>query len=181
MTNVMEMVEVYDLPINSLGAIQTYNERARAGMYDYGVVLRSLVGESHTELEDPEHARVQVGYIFQLAIEANIAGEKIDPDQLYVDATAKAKEFIRELSWVFAKKEVTTNLDEDGKPKAKKGSKAVRTYQVYCDLINSNTTRKDIIAAFQDETVMSPSAPHTKSGATTYYYNMKKKYEADNS
>jgi len=43
--NVMDMIEVYDLPLDSsLGAVQIYNERARAGKYDYGAVLRSLVG-----------------------------------------------------------------------------------------------------------------------------------------
>lgn len=180
MSNIIEMLEVYDLPSSSLSAIQKYNERARAGNYDYGAVLRSLVGDDCQVLENADHARIQVGYIIQLAIEANIAGQEIDPAQLYIDATAKAKQFAREMSWAFAKKEADVKLDPSGKPKAKKGSKAIRTYEVYCDLVSKNTTRKDIIAAFQNEETMAPSASHTKSGATTYYYNMKKKFEAEN-
>lgn len=178
MHNILEMIEVYDLPINSLSAIQAYNERARAGKYDYGAVLRSLLGNEYQELENPDHARVQVGYVIQLAITAHIAGEEIDINKLYVDATSKTRDFVREMSWVFAKKEEEVKLDASGKPKPKKGSKGDRSYEVYCEMVE-NSTRKEIIEAFQSEEAMGMT-PHSKSGATTYFYNMKKKYSEAN-
>ena len=178
--NVMDMIEVYDLPLDtSVGAIQLYNERARAGKYDYGAVLRSLIGIDCQELEDPDHARVQVGYVIQLAINAHVAGEKIDPNKLYVEATAKARDFARDMGWAFAKKEEEIKLDASGKPKPKKGSKGERSYEVYREMVSKDATRKEIIEAFQSEEIMGMT-PHTKSGATTYFYNMKRKYESDN-
>ncbi len=181
MHNVIDMIEVYDLPLNSaLGAIQAFNERARAGKYEYGAVLRSLIGNDCQELENPEHARVQVCYVIQLAIIAHIAGEKIDPAKLYDAATAKTYDLIKDIGWVFAKKEEEIKLDASGKPKPKKGSKGERSYEVYCEMISKDATRKEIIEAFQSEEVMGMT-PHTKSGATTYYYNMRRKYESGSS
>ena len=120
---------------------------------------------------------MQVGYVIKLAIEAHVAGEKIDPNKLYVEATAKARDLVRDMSWVFAKKEEEIKLDASGKPKPKKGSKGERSYEVYREMVSKDATRKEIIEAFQDEEVMGMT-PHTKSGATTYFYNMKRKYEA---
>ncbi len=178
MHNIMDMIEVYDLPQTSvIGAIQAFNERARAGKYEYGPVLRSLLGIDCQELDNPDHARIQVGYVIQLAITANNAGENLDMNKLYVEATAKAHDFVEEMGWAFAKKEEEVKLDADGRPKPKKGSKGERSYEVYCEMVDT-ATRKEIIEAFQDEEVMG-MVPHTKSGATTYFYNMKKKFEAE--
>jgi hypothetical protein len=178
MHNVIEMIDsVYELPVSSpLAAIQEYNSRARDGKYEYGPVLRSLLGDDCQELENPDHARVQVGYVIQLAIETHLLGGVIDTDSLYVEATAKARAFAREMPWAFAKKEVEEKLDEQGRPKPKKGSKGERSYEVYCEMAAKNATRKEIMEAFQSEEVMGMQ-PHTKSGASTYYYNMKAKYE----
>lgn len=180
MHNVMDMIEIYDLPLDSpIGVVQTYNDRARNGKYDYGTVLRSIVGDNYQELEDPDHARIQVGYVFQIAATAYRDGKSIDADQLYTEATKKAREFISEMPWVFAKKDVEEKLDENGRAKPKKGSKGQRSYEVYCELVTKDATRKEIMEAFQDEKVMGMQ-PHTKSGASTYYYNMKAKYEKEN-
>lgn len=178
MHNVIEMIDtVYELSVSSpLAAIQEYNIRARDGKYEYGPVLRSLLGDNCQELENPDHARVQVGYVIQLAIETHLLGGVIDPDSLYVEATEKARAFAREMSWAFATKEKVEQLDEHGRPKPKKGSKSVRSYEIFCEMHEKNATRKEIMEAFQDEEVMGMQ-PHTKSGASTYYYNMKAKYE----
>ena len=175
--NIIDMIEVYDLPLSAGNAIQLFNQRARAGKYEYGAVLRSLIGTDCREMENPDHARVQCGYVINLAITAHLAGEKIDLEQILIDATAKTHVMIRDMGWVFAKKEEEVKLDADGRPKPKKGSKGERSYEVYCEMVD-NATRKEIIEAFQDEEVMG-MVPHTKSGATTYFYNMKKKYEAE--
>ncbi len=172
--SVIEMIEVYDLPINSLSAIQEYNDRARAGKYDYGAVLRSLLGGEYQELENSDHARVQVGYVIQLAIQSHMSGQEIDPSKIYTEATSKAHDFVNEMSWVFAKKDEEVKLDAEGKPKQKKGAKQDQAYDVYVQAIKDGLSRKDIIQSFQDDVGM------TKAGATTYFYNMKKKYEAAN-
>ncbi|KKL72227.1 hypothetical protein LCGC14_2087030 [marine sediment metagenome] len=182
MCNIIDTIEHgYGFPVNSvLAAVQDYNEIAREGayQYNYGNVLRNILGIDCQELENDEHARIQVGYVIQLAVTAHIAGEKIDPTATYVEATKLALDLIETMPWVFAVKEKEVKLDASGKPKAKKGSKGTRSYELYCELVGEGATRKEIIEAFQSEEQMEMT-PHTKSGATTYFYNMKKKFEAD--
>ena len=81
---------------------QAYNERARAGRYSYGNVLRSILGIDCKELEDQDHARVQLGYAIQLSVEAHKAGKTIDPEAIYAEATSKARDFANECGWAFA-------------------------------------------------------------------------------
>lgn len=167
----------FNYPTNSvLQSVQAYNEEYRDRPADYGNVLRSILGIDCQELENTDHARVQVGYVVQLAVAAHVAGDEIDPTAIYVEATAKAREFAREMNWAFARKEVEEKLDDQGRPRPKKGSKGERSYEVYCEMVAKNATRKEIMEAFQSEEVMGMQ-PHTKSGASTYYYNMKAKYE----
>lgn len=179
MNKIIELIQDgYGFSVDSpVAAVQEFNQAARAGAYSgtLGNMLRNLLNIDCQELENEDYTRIQVVYVIQLAVEAHLVGKEFDPNDLYVEATKRARELIKDMPWVFAKK-----LDpNDTQKTAKKGAKAVRSYEVYCDLITKNTTRKDIIAAFQSEDVMAPCAPHTKSGATTYYYNMKKKYEAE--
>ena len=181
MHTVIEMIDsVYDLSItSSLAAIQEYNSRARDGKYDFGPVLQSLVGNHCEVLPDPDHARVQVGYVIQLAIETHLLGGQIDSDSLYVEATQKARDFAKEMSWAFAKKEVEEKLDENGRVRPKKGSKGDRSYEIYCEMVEKGTaTRKAVMEAFQDEEVMGMQ-PHTKAGSSSYFYIVKKKYEKE--
>jgi len=182
MKDVIDTIEFgYQYPVDSvIGAIQSYNEEARAGKFAgrYNQVLQSLLGDGRAVMENDEHARIQIGYVIQLAVTAHIAGEKIDPTATYVEATKLALDLIETMPWVFAVKEKEVKLDASGKPKAKKGSKGTRSYELYCELVGEGATRKEIIEAFQSEEQMEMT-PHTKSGATTYFYNMKKKFEAD--
>ena len=191
MSKIIELIQDgYGFSVDSSGAaVQEFNRAARSGMFtgSLGNMLRNLLDIDCQELENEDYTRVQVAYVIQLAIQAHLEGKEIDPHQLYVMATGRAHKMIKEMPWVFAKKEADVKLDSSGKPKAKKGSKAIRSYEVYCEIFSKVAdsvsepdadTRKEIIEAFQNEEVMAPAAPHTKSGATTYYYNMKKKHEA---
>lgn len=178
MNNIIETIELgFGLPINSrTQAIQEYGNRAQNGAFEnYGNVLRGILGIDCQELENEDHARIQVGYVIELAIGAHLANKEIDPKQLYDEATSRAKLFVKDNPWHFAKKMEEVKLDADGKPKAKKGAKQVKAYEVYCRLVQEDANRKTIIQAFQDEVNM------TKAGATTYFYNMKKRYEKENS
>lgn len=175
MKQAIEAIEFgYQYPVTSaIGAIQAYNDEARAGKFAgmYDQVLQSLLGDGRDVLENDDHARIQIGYVIQLAVEANMAGVELDDNTLYSEATKRAHEFIVEMPWVFATKEALT-LDAAGNVKPKKGAKQIQAHEVYVRLIESDGTRADIIQAFQDEVGL------TKAGATTYFYNTKKKYEA---
>ncbi len=191
MSNIIDAIESgYGIPVNSRSAaIQHFNNDARNGLYgtlfsSLGEVLRNILDADvqalHEAGEDiPEdHTRIQVAYVIDGAVAAHLDGREIDPGKLYVTATKLARDLIKEMPWVFAKKK-EVKLDASGKPRVKKGSKGARSYELYCELIGANATRKEIIEAFQSEERMAPSSPHSKSGATTYYYNMKKKYDKE--
>jgi len=178
----------YGIPINSRGAaIQQFNDDARNGLYDLGMVLRNILDADvqalHEAGEDiPEdHTRIQVAYVIDGAVAAHLDGREIDPGELYVTATKQARDFIKKMPWVFAEKEKKVKLDASGKPKAKKGSKGARTYELYCQLTDEGASRKEIMEAFQNEDRMAPLPVHSKKGATTYFYIMKKKYDKEHS
>jgi hypothetical protein len=181
MHNIIETIEHgFNYPVDSrVKAVEAYNIDARNGHYtnSYGHTLRGILGIDCQELENEDHARIQIAYVIDLAVGAHLSNEEIDPNKLYVEATKRARDFARDEPWHFAKKPEEVKLDSEGRPKPKKGSKGERSYEVYCELVEKGASRKEIIEAFQDEEVMGMT-PHTKSGATTYFYNMKKKYEA---
>lgn len=190
MSNIIDAIESgYGIPVNSrLAAVQEFNYNARKGMYSsMGDVLRNILDADVQALHEageniPEsYSRVQVAYVIDKAVEAHLEGREIDPGELYVTATALARKLVKEIKWAFAEKEKDVKLDASGKPKAKKGSKGVRSYELYCQLIGEGASRKEIIEAFQSEECMAPLSPHSKSGATTYFYNMKKKYDKEQS
>ena len=112
---------------------------------------------------------------------AHLDGREIDAVELYVTATKQARDLIKDCVWIFAEKEKKVNLDASGKPRAKKGSKGAHSYGLYCKLIGEGASRKEIMEAFQNEDRMAPLPVHTKKGATTYYYIMKKKYDKEHS
>ena len=181
MHSVIETLQYgFNYPVNSVvGAVSAYNNDFRGSQADFQGILSSILGFECDVLDNPDHARVQVGYVVQGAVEAHVAGEELDPAAIYATALDKTRKYIEECPWTFAKAEKEVKLDNDGRPVPKRGSKGVRSYEVYCEMIVKGHTRKEIIEAFQDEEVMGMQ-PHTKSGATTYYQNMKKKYEAEN-
>lgn len=174
MNHVVEMIEqVYDLPIHSpVAAIQEYGERARDGEFNYGDILNSLIGQTVDVMDDP-HARIQVGYVIQVAIQHHIDGAASSPLDIYHEATARAEVYVKENPWVFAVKEEEVKLDANGKPKRKKGAKqeeAARIFQEMTEGVDPADVRKEVIGAFMEELDMS------KAGATTYFYNMRKKF-----
>ncbi len=189
MSNIIDAIESgYGIPVNSRGAaIQQFNDDARSGLYDLGTVLRNILNADVQALHEageniPEgHTRVQVAYVIDGAVAAHLDGREIDPGELYVTATKQARDFIKKMPWVFAEKEKDVKLDASGKPRAKKGSKGARSYELYCQLTGEGASRKEIMEAFQNEDRMAPLPVHTKKGATTYFYIMKKKYDKEHS
>lgn len=177
MSKIIDNIAAFDIPVNSvIGAVQLFNERAREGQYgSYGHVLRTILEQDFVVMEAP-YDRIQVAYVIQETIKTYQAGgsKDVDPAKIYVTATKLARDFVESHAYVFAVKEEEVRLDASGKPKPKKGVKQVKAYEVYSRLVQEGASRKDIIEAFVVE------VPLTKSGATTYFYNMKKKYNAEN-
>jgi len=190
MSNIIDAIESgYGIPVNSrLAAVQHFNDEARNGLYgSLGEVLRNILNEDVQGLHEagegvPEgYTRVQVAYVIDGAVAAHLDGREIDAVELYVTATKQARDLIKDCVWIFAEKAKKVNLDASGKPRAKKGSKGVRSYELYCELVDEGASRKEIMEAFQSEDLMAPLPVHTKKGATTYYYIMKKKYDKEHS
>jgi len=179
----------YGIPVNSrLAAVQHFNNEARSGLYgSLGDVLRNILDADVQALHEagegvPEgYTRVQVAYVIDGAVAAHLDGREIDPGELYVTATKKARDLIKDCVWIFAEKTKKVNLDASGNPEPKKGLKGARSYELYCELIGEGASRKEIMEAFQNEDQMAPLPVHTKKGATTYFYIMKKKYDKEHS
>jgi len=179
----------YGIPVNSRSAaVQHFNAAARNGLYSsLGEVLRNILDADVQALHETgegiseSYTRVQVAYVIDGAVEAHLEGRKIDPGELYVNATKRARDLIKEIKWAFAETKKEVKLDASGKPRAKKGSKGARSYELYCELIGEGASRKEIMEAFQNEDQMAPLPVHTKKGATTYFYIMKKKYDKEHS
>lgn len=160
----------------------------------FETLIKDLTGEDITFADPRKEARTTTMHLIQETMLASIGTDQLctfqqddlpapkdipplDPKALLADAIEWAKNYIEKNPWVFAETEDDEEkLDVNGNPKPKKGSKGARSYELYCELVGEGATRKEIIAAFQDEDRMAPSPPHTKSGATTYFYNMKRKY-----
>ena len=177
--SIIDTIEALDLPTNSfIRAAMQFNTEAKKGKINPSWIFNILVGEAIAPMEDPDHLRIQTGYIIQEAVRLHMQKKEINVDDLAAFATGRAEAFISKYPETFAKVEKEVKLDEQGRPKPKKGTKGDRAYEVYCDLMKKEATRKEIIEAFQDEKVMGMT-PFSKAGATTYFYNMKKKYEKE--
>jgi hypothetical protein len=72
-----------------------------------------------------------------------------------------------ENSWIFAEPEDVPKMDSAGNPKRKKGAKQEEAARIYSE--NKSDGKAKIIELFMSELDMS------KAGATTYFYNMRKK------
>ena len=150
--------------------------------------IKELTGEDIVFADPRKEGRTVTMHLIQQTMLASIGTDKVctfeqvdlpdpadipklNPKALLDESVAWAAKYIKENPWVFVETEDEDKLDAYGNPKPKKGAKQVLAFEVYSRLIREGATRKDIIQAFQDEVDMS------KAGATTYFYNMKKKYE----
>jgi len=160
-----------NIPTNSvIGAVQAFNDRYREGYNSdtYAKIVQNVLGRKFDLLPKADYARIQVAYVIQEAVQRHVDGFDVDADNVFNAATVKAEKFVAENGWVFAKPDVEIKLDAAGKPKRKKGAKQEAAADIYNEMKGGD--KKDIIARFMDELDMS------KAGATTYFYNMRKKF-----
>ena len=171
MSKVIDNLNALDIPTDSvLRAVQVYNDRYRDQDSDKQLFV-GLAGQilgKHFDLLDAPYARTQVGYIVQESVTRFLNGHGVDVEDVFEVATIKTHAFNEQYSWTYAKPEEEVKLDAQGKPKRKKGAKQEEAAQIYAELKGQD--KKVIIERFMKDLDMS------KAGATTYFYNMRKKF-----
>jgi len=149
-------------------------------------LIWELTGEDVTFADPRKEARTIAMYLVEYTMLESIGTDKVctfeqvdlpdpetipplDPQALLAKATTKALAYIEENPWVFAVAEDDEpKLDAQGKPKRKKGAKQEEAARIYQEVEGGE--KKVIIERFMAELDMS------KAGATTYFYNMRKKF-----
>lgn len=183
MTNVIEQLKAHDIPHTSyIEAIQymrnTHDELSReetylmiANLSDANPKIADDFVTDRPELFD-EYLKLVLLYLVQESIRASFTSDVVDGKTILPIAVEKSKEFFKKNPWAFAKPEEEQKVDElTGKPKMKKGKKQELAIEIYKE--NRDKDKEEIMALFQEQLDMS------KSGARTYYYNMRKKFEDD--
>lgn len=165
----IETIRKYDIPVGSyLQAIRHLMERPDLAHSQYVNLIREIVGEPITDTGDDRQTKYTFLYLVQEAIRASDNTDKLDMLELHDLAFQKAKNYIASNPWVWAQPEDAERLDEDGKPKRKKGAKQEEAARIYNE--SKADGKAKIIERFMAELDMS------KAGATTYFYNMKKQF-----
>lgn len=125
----------------------------------------------------PSSNRQEAKYIFLYIAQDIIVTEKkglvADPADVLAHANDKWNRFKVE-------NEIALRLEEDYEPeagelrKSRSGTKSQIAYQIFCEHVNDEDSRKVIIEKYKTELDM------TAGGATTYFHNMRKKYQSNN-
>lgn len=171
MSLIIDQLNELNIPTNSvIRAVQDFNERYNEGFSteQFEQIVQNILGRKYNLMPKSEYARIQAGYVVQEAVTRHVGGFGVDADDVFDVATQKAEKLIAEMPWVFAKPEEEVKLDAAGKPKRKKGAKQEAAAEIYKEMKGGD--KKDIIERFMKDLDMS------KAGATTYFYNMRKKF-----
>lgn len=138
------------------------------GKADYIRMLKDVTGKE-LSYENEDMYRMVYGYFVTEAINELNHTDVLDASKLLETAEVKAERLITNDPWMFAKPEAEPKLDDDGKPKPKKGAKKDLAKKVYVEQIEGKVTkRKDAIEILVKEVGLTPA------GASTYYANLKK-------
>jgi hypothetical protein len=163
----IKIISNYGIPTNSaIRAIQYLGEKEDYTSEQYFSMIEELTGHG-INIADPRQTKYSFLYIIQDIINTSFNTDAIDLHSILLTAQDKAKKFIAENPWVFAVVEETIKVDNTGKPKRKKGAKQEEALRIYKENISEG--KQKIIELFMSELDMS------KPGATTYFYNAKKK------
>lgn len=152
----------------------------------FKALIKDLTGEDITFADPRKEARATAMHLVQETMLASIGTDKLctfeqvdlpdpadipplDPKALLDESIKWALKYIEENPWHWAQPEDDEpKLDARGNPKRKKGAKQEEAARIYNELKGGE--KKDIIQRFMDDLDMS------KAGATTYFYNMRKKF-----
>jgi len=169
MHSALEQLQDSGIPTRSaVAAIQYLGARENLTPDQYTRALSNLV-DMPVLINDDKLVRYVYLYTVQGLINKSLTTDNIDVTEVFSVATTNAKNYIAKNPWVLAEAEEVVRTDAAGKPKRKKGAKQEAAAVIYKE--NKDTLdRKQIIELFIEELDMS------KSGATTYFYNMRKKF-----
>ena len=164
----IKQIAEYGIPVNSyIAAIQYLNDRSDLEQSQYEGMIKDVTGVEQ-KFNDHRDAKYTFLYLVQETIRKSTSTDIFDMDALLEYAFTRAQKFIKENPWHWAEPEEEQKVDASGKPKRKKGAKQEEAARIYNE--NKADGKKAIIDLFMSELDMS------KAGATTYFYNMKKKF-----
>ncbi len=157
------------IPTNSMGnAIVHMNENGWLEQSQYESLIKTISGISVT-FDNQLDARCTCLYLIQESIRKSENTDVFDMQEMLELATELANKFIRENPWHWATADEPKSYDSNGNVRKKKGAKQINALRIYNENIGAD--KQTIIKLFMSELDMS------KSGATTYFYNVKKRME----
>lgn len=165
--NPINQIAEYDIPVNSyIAAIQYLNRRDDLEQSQYENMIKNIAGVERN-FANHRDAKYTFLYLIQETIRKSFTTDQFNMEDLFNNSFNQAMTFINENPWHWAEPDETQKVDESGKPKRKKGAKQEEAVRIYKENIDAGKAK--IIELFMSELDMS------KAGATTYFYNTKKK------
>ena len=174
----LQVIESYGAPINSfIKTVLFFREQLEQfPQEEYENNIKEIVGsEEAPKFSSTKEAELFFLYTVQETVRAFSKAEIPDMSEVWNDAKHRAETFITEHPWAVKEYDTDNNeteYDDDGNviQKIKKGAKKERAETLYKNMNDGSNRKKDIIDALMTELDMS------KSGATTYFYNLKKQF-----
>jgi hypothetical protein len=172
MVNIIEELQNLDIPHTSyMRALRHMQENFPGITPDASrELVKALTGVIVPPVTiDDKHITLFLMYVIQEAIRESFTNPHPDPHNILDIAREKTFKLVEENPWMFVEPEEEEKFDElTGKPKMKKGKKQELAAEIY--QANRDKDKEEIMELFQKELDMS------KSGARTYYYNMRNKF-----
>lgn len=160
--NVIEEIKGLDIPHESYFRAVRYMTEEYSGIEPDAAreLIKALTGLEITSSQvDDRYVVISLLYVVQEAIRLyNEEGDSPDPDRVIELAVAYTNRLVRGNAWMFV----------EDQPTETKVNKQERAEEIYKEMRGEDKNK--IIKAFQRELDMS------KSGARTYYYNMRNKF-----
>jgi len=165
--NPIKQIAEYGIPVNSyIAAIHYMSDRSDLDQSQYEGMIKNIVGVDH-KFTNQRDAKYTLLYLIQEIIRKSYSTDTFNMGELFTKSFVRAKTFINDNPWHWAEPEDVEKVDAGGKPKRKKGAKQEEALRIYKENVDAGKAK--IIELFMSELDMS------KAGATTYFYNTKKK------
>lgn len=167
--NPIDQIRELGVPVRSYcAAAWHFIDRPDLTKDEYENHIYTLTGVRR-QYKDFRDARYSFLYLIQETIRKWESTDKFDMGEMLIYAEKCAQTLFVEQAYHWAEPDEEVKTDSSGKPKRKKGAKQIDALRIYNE--NVEDGKQAIVDMFMSELDMS------KAGATTYYYNMKKKVE----
>lgn len=168
----LEIIESYGSPADSiLRAIRYFrHERKPLTKIESEEGIAKLLDSDHVpSYSNEKEAEARFLYLVQETIRVYSNGLIPEMDKVWKEATRRCNVFIERSPWAIKDYGVEETVDGE-QPKIRKGAKKQIAHELYQRMNDGTNDRNAIIEALMAEADM------TKSGATTYFHNLKKEY-----